>query len=353
MSLLGFPTCDCSNESDVEQKFIYPLLNHAQFLAIPAKHILTKKYIGQLSFVSKSTLPRDYVPDYLLTYAGFPVGVVEAKAPDVPALTAISEARLYAQILNAQFPSGTNPVATVIGCNGTELLVGPWDSNEQKKFTCESLVIGSKALDELRQLAGTLALNDHSRRIQRSLSRSSFTTPARDLDAQMFLERVRQNALAPYLTPLYEMFFRGEDPEKIQLILEKAYVDTAQLREYDQVLHSLLRQIERAGASYQTIQTDAEREYTLTPEISRYQDHISSHGRLHLIIGARGAGKSLFIARFFTHLIPESLREKAAWCIIDFNRAPADIENIEDYLCEQFVENIQNLGFDLFTLLGY
>src|SRR5271155_5076113 len=32
MTLLGFPVYDCSNESDVEQKFIYPLLNHPQFL---------------------------------------------------------------------------------------------------------------------------------------------------------------------------------------------------------------------------------------------------------------------------------------------------------------------------------
>jgi hypothetical protein len=53
-------------------------------------------------------------------------------------------------------------------------------------------------------------------------------------------DRVKPNVLAPYLTPLYEMFFRAEDPEKIQLILDQAYVDTAELREYDQVLHVML-----------------------------------------------------------------------------------------------------------------
>ncbi len=32
MQLLSIPVYDCSNESDVEQKFIYPLLTHPSFL---------------------------------------------------------------------------------------------------------------------------------------------------------------------------------------------------------------------------------------------------------------------------------------------------------------------------------
>ena len=94
-------------------------------------------------------------------------------------------------------------------------------------------------------------------------------SPASRLSSQLFLDRMKPNALAPYLAPLYEMFFRAEDPEKIQLILDQAYVDTAELREYDLVLHSMLRQIERTS-DYRTIQTDRHREYTLTPEIGRY-----------------------------------------------------------------------------------
>jgi hypothetical protein len=43
MTLLGFPVYDCSNESDVEQKFLYPLLTHLQFLGIAPKDILTKR----------------------------------------------------------------------------------------------------------------------------------------------------------------------------------------------------------------------------------------------------------------------------------------------------------------------
>jgi hypothetical protein len=352
MSLLGFPIYDALNESDVEQKFIYPLLTHESFLAIPSRAILTKKSLGSMSFVDKSALPRGYVPDYVIFFSGYPVCVIEAKSPDVAAGQAISEARLYSQLLNENFPSGKNPVLIAVGCNGRDLLVSSWDSNAAERFSCAELQVGTARLARLRELMGTLPLNDHAIRIHRAISRVSFTTPARDLGSQMFVERVSPNALAPYLNTLYEMFFRSEDPEKIRLILERAYVDTAELREYDQVLHVLLRQIERTHNSYQTIQTDREREYNLTPEINRYQSDIGDHGRMHLIIGSRGSGKSLFIARFFSYLIPDDLRRQAAWCVLDFNRAPSNIDNIEDYICETFVETVQNVGFDLYTVEG-
>jgi hypothetical protein len=94
MTLLGFPMYDCLNESDVEQKFLYPLLNHPQFLAIPSKDILTRRSLRAFSFVAKSPLAKDYVPDYLVFSHGFPILVIEAKSPHVPETVAISEARL-------------------------------------------------------------------------------------------------------------------------------------------------------------------------------------------------------------------------------------------------------------------
>jgi hypothetical protein len=353
MSLLNIPIYECSNESDVEQKLLFPLLTHPSFLDIPPRNVLTKASLGTLSFVSKSSLPKAYVPDYLMFYRGYPVAVVEAKAPEQSVKLAISEARVYAQILNQHFPTRINPVSVVIGCNGRELAAGAADTNDCTHFAVDDLLIGSKKLEELRRLAGGKALKALGERLVSSIAGSSCLSPARTLDPQLLLERVRPNALAPYLAPLYDMFFRAEDPEKIQLILEQAYVDTAELREYDGVLHSMLRQIEKAlPAEYRPIQTDRKREYTLTPEIGRYEEDVTNRGRMHLIIGSRGAGKSLFVVRFFTHLLPPELKERAVWCIIDFNRAPSSLENIEDYLCEQLVENAQNLQFDPYELEG-
>ena len=111
-----------STESDVEQKFLFPLLTHPSFMAIPAKAILTKKAMSSLSFVDKSALPKgNYVPDYIVFFHGYPVCVVEAKAPDVAVKQAIEEARMYADVLNQHFPTKINPIEVVVGCNGREI----------------------------------------------------------------------------------------------------------------------------------------------------------------------------------------------------------------------------------------
>lgn len=352
MSLLAFPAYDAETEADVEQKFIYPLLSHPSYLDIPPKSILAKKSLGAMRFTDKAALPKNYVPDFVLFFLGLPICVVEAKQPEISIETAIKEARLYGQILNQNFPSGINPVRIVVGCNGRELAVGPVDSTEFKKFSTTDIVVGAQAMLDLRALIGVRKLSEHAARTKASLAVSNYISPRHLLDSQMFIDRVKQNSLAPYLQPLNEMFFRAEDPEKIQLILDKAYVDTRELREYDTVLNSLLKQVERRFDHSQPIQTDRKKEYTLTPELSRYQNDLSGGGRLHLIIGARGSGKSLFIARFFSHLLPESLAVRSAWCVVDFNKAPADIGSVEDYICDRFIENVINLKFDPFGIDG-
>ena len=81
--LLTIPEYDFSTESDVEQKFIMPLLTHPSFLEIPSRAILTKKSMQGLPFVDKSALPKGYVPDYIVFFNGYPILVIEAKPPEV------------------------------------------------------------------------------------------------------------------------------------------------------------------------------------------------------------------------------------------------------------------------------
>ena len=44
--------------------------------------------------------------------------------------------------------------------------------------------------------------------------------------------------------------------------------------------------------------------------------------------------------------MPQELKQRAVWCVIDFNRAPSSIDNIENYVCETFLDNAENLQFD-------
>src|ERR1700722_10495192 len=205
MSLLNIPAYDVSTESDVEQKFLFPLLTHPSFLAIPSKAILTKKSMGSLSFVNKASLPRNYIPDYVIFFRGLPICVVEAKAPDVPAQVAIEEARMYADVLNKQFPAKVNPIEIVVGCNGNELLIGPVDTNSVDRFAISDLVVGSEKLERVKKLLGVDILSTIGERHRRRTNAAAQLKPASTLSPQLFLDRVKPNALAQYLTPLYEM----------------------------------------------------------------------------------------------------------------------------------------------------
>lgn len=93
-----------ANESDVEQKFVFPFLCAPQptGLGFPTSSIKTKPNIKRF-LIGKGNEQKLYYPDYLIVLLGFPLMVVEAKGPGEDLETAYREARLYANELNATF----------------------------------------------------------------------------------------------------------------------------------------------------------------------------------------------------------------------------------------------------------
>lgn len=132
---------DMLNESDVEQKLIYPLLIAPKpfGLGVTPSSIHTKANIRRFK-IDKGTPGKLYFPDYLLVYGGLPLVVIEAKTPGDDLDEAFREARLYATELNATFISGINPVQIVVATDGRKLIAGPTD---------QELPIHSLALHEL------------------------------------------------------------------------------------------------------------------------------------------------------------------------------------------------------------
>ena len=118
---------DLTTESDVEQKFLWPLLTSETptglgYLPVDIK---TKPDIRSLR-IDKGTAKKLYHPDYVIVIAGMPVFIVEAKRPSEDPLEALREARLYAQELNASFATGINPCSRIISSNGLLTVSAPW-----------------------------------------------------------------------------------------------------------------------------------------------------------------------------------------------------------------------------------
>ena len=87
---------DLVTESDVEQKFVYPLLtcDPPTGLGLLPADILTKTNLRRHP-IGKGKSSKLYYPDYLIVLAGLPLLVIEVKAPTEPIATALDEARLY------------------------------------------------------------------------------------------------------------------------------------------------------------------------------------------------------------------------------------------------------------------
>lgn len=127
MAVLPILTLD-SSESDVEQKFITPLLLAAapHGLGYSISDFRTKTDIKKLT-LGKGASRKVYFPDYAIICDGLPLLIVEAKKPGEDLDDAMREARLYATEINATYPSGVNPCERVIATDGLSMIAGYWD----------------------------------------------------------------------------------------------------------------------------------------------------------------------------------------------------------------------------------
>lgn len=126
--------CELENiitESDVEQKFIYPFLKAETPIGLGLKdsEILTK-HILRKKLIDKGQKQKYYFPDYLVAIRGIPTLILEAKAPNELLANGYSEARLYAQEVNASFPHKINACQYIIASNGCETWMGYVDQAE-------------------------------------------------------------------------------------------------------------------------------------------------------------------------------------------------------------------------------
>ena len=137
-------------ESDVEQKFIYQLLTSAypmgfgfRPLDIQTKHILKQYLIGKGKH-------KYYYLDYVIAIRGIPLLVIETKSPGEDLQKAFSEARLYADKINAKFPHKVNVCNRIIVSNATETWAGYNDCAEpQLKLLFEDFSVENKKFIEL------------------------------------------------------------------------------------------------------------------------------------------------------------------------------------------------------------
>ena len=229
------------NESDVEVKIILPLLQGAAYLDIPEACIKPKKYLAPTPFSRKAGQTSGSFPDFSVWFRSFPCLIVEAKSPDVAAEVGYHEASLYAAYLNQNYPAGINPAHFLMATNGNDFLCGFWDSKPLLGGKVVDLRPQSQLMNEHQRLCGRQALENHALKcLDLSVSKKSLLPYNLVGGSALLRATINPNTFAAPLAPLLGRYFSSSQQSSIQEIVERAYVSSDEVTEYDHILESLL-----------------------------------------------------------------------------------------------------------------
>lgn len=150
------------------------------------------------------------------------------------------------------------------------------------------------------------------------------------------------NAFAAGLSPILRRYFLSKSQENIQEILERAYVSSDEITEYDKILESLLRDriAVRRGTVVQPLKPDRYGEDHVREAIEQFGRNRPESGQLQIVQGAVGSGKSLFIHRYRA-IQSDGVADTSRWAFVDFNTSPADLAQGETWLARTFIESFE------------
>ncbi len=340
---IDYGSLTIETESDVEQKVLMPLLQGEAYLAIPEKKIFTKQYHAASPLDKGAGKASGYFPDYGIWFRGLLVMVVEAKAPDVPVETGYREASLYARHVNQKYPSDVNPCRFVLACNGKDLLFGHWDAMPVLSIPVKDLTVGSSELDRLQAACGAAVLEAHAIATVRYLRQRNPISPYNLMGGPAVLNaKLAVNPFAAGLSPILRRYFSSGSPENNREITERAYVNSAEVTEYDRILEALLKdRLTERGAIVQDLRPSRSGEEHVDRALAKFGQSRPEGGQLQIIQGAVGSGKSLFMRRYRGVLQPPDMERRTRWSFVDFNGSPADLSHAERWLCKAFIESFE------------
>lgn len=340
------PTESLTNESDVEQKLLWPLLSDG--LGYRAEEIRTKRYLAPSDIDKGAGKKVGYYPDYAVCIAGLPVLIAEAKAPDESVEAGFRDAQMYAHTVNRGYPPGVNPICYVMACNGRVLVSGRWDSNQFSQTQVDDLAPGTSGFEDLRAVLGREVLLEYACSLRNQLLPVRRFKPIRLIGGPSRQNaQLPPNSFAEDLLPLLRQYFDPDATSRSRSILERAYCSSDEVTHYNAALEALLKDNLARKKGFRTIET-TKRDAPILNEALRRAIANSRQGPepLILIVGGVGTGKSMFLERFYTFLLGDELKANLLWTLVDFNRAPDDLSGLESWICNEFVRDFGDRNGD-------
>jgi hypothetical protein len=316
MSVSKAPLESRISEGDVEDKLIYPLLTgdaplglQISQLLILSKHNLRRFTIG------KGAARKSYFPDYLVVIGGFPLLVVEAKAPKSDLIAALSEARLYANELNAIFPHGINPVSRVMACDGPKLFVGYIDQAEPlHSLEHAEIDAYSEKWVEVQRFVGAKALNSEYERITKLIKPRALKKPRRLVGGSSIQQmEIDHNTFGATISADFAHIFNPISREDRARVAKDGYVASRRRDRFLEPIDRVVRASIPAQSADQLIQDTSEPKELIKPLRKGRQ----LERQVMLIVGGVGAGKTTFIDHIQEVALPSDVRAQTLWVHLD------------------------------------
>ncbi len=338
------------NESDVEQKFIYPFLIEPEpnGLELPPSIIQTKVNLRRFS-IGKGAETKLFYPDYVAAIFGLPVLVIEAKSPLESVVEGYRQARLYAAELNALFHTGLNPSKYVISCNGVELWFGFVDQADPvSKIDLSSFGSYSPGMATLQENLSWKQLSSYAKVLSESIRPNGLFKPRRFVGGSGAQnEEVGRNTFGTTLTSSIRSVFNPASKSERVFIAKNGYIPSRRRERYidpiDRVIH----------AARPPSETDARLlEDSSNPSelVSRLKNRGDLEHQVLLLIGSVGSGKTTFVDYLKEVALPRASINATVWCRLDMNVAPVSTGEIYDWLrltlTQACAESLPNEDFD-------
>ena len=293
--------CELENiitESDVEQKFIYPFLKAETPIGLGLKdsEILTK-HILRKKLIDKGQKQKYYFPDYLVAIRGIPTLILEAKAPNELLANGYSEARLYAQEVNASFPHKINACQYIIASNGCETWMGYVDQAEPVlRLIHSDFNIENKLFCELVEHCSHEALLNLANRYYVDLrGNARFNSPVSQLGGKRVQnEEMVENSFGRTLVFENRSIFDPETEQDRTVIVKNAYIPSPKREQHIEPIYKEIKRFDlpsRKNSTALSTETPVELVDKLSEKILNNQEAYS----LMLLIGNVGSGKTTFI----------------------------------------------------------
>ncbi|WP_220275098.1 type I restriction endonuclease [Pseudomonas aeruginosa] len=338
---------DLKNESDVEQKLIFPLVcSPAPYgLSHPQQHILTKQNIKSLE-INKGRQTKSYFPDYLITSRGYPLIVIEAKAPGEDLNEAYREARLYAQEINALYPSGINPCSLIIACNGEKIIAGASDSFEPSfSIPLNNINPSNSEFSKFCETFNSSATEIFCDRFDAKIKPEYLKKPRRLVGGKSVQnEEVGHNSFGATIAAELGHIFNPNTIEDRIYIVKNGYIPSKRRERYIDPIDKIIRASKPPSELNSSLIEDTANPKEIIQALSRGKN---LEHKVILLVGSVGSGKTTFIDYLREVALPRDIIETSLWIRINMNESPVASDEIYNWLRVQIAEGCKKETPDL------